>query len=92
MSQDEQDSSEEAAPVYLPTEPQESRHDTPQDGEPHIGVPQGREVLVGGETPREGETPRGGHTTSTMSEEESVSEWELERQKVGWWSVWRKKY
>ena len=58
--------------MYGPSEPQEPREDTPVV----------KSVSQVGETPREDETPRGGHTVSTMSEEESVSEWELERQKV----------
>ena len=56
----------------MPTEAQETRQEPPQ---------QHQETPRVAETPRGGETPRG-QTTSTMSEEESVSEWEIERQKV----------
>lgn len=57
--------------MYLPTEPLK----TPQ----HYS--QLRGMQRGGETPGEGETPRG-QTTSIVSEEESASEWEIDRQKV----------
>ena len=78
LSQDEADSGEEEVPVYGPTEPQEFR----EDALVVRSLPGAGDTPRDGETPRDEETPRGVHTVSTMSEEESVSEWELERQKV----------
>ena len=69
--------------MYGPTEPQEFREDTLVVR----SLPGAGDTPRDGETPRDEETPRGGHTVSTVSEEESVSEWELERQKVSYTEI-----